>query len=651
MKNTKDLLEYNCEQHTKTNKERLINFSSDYKRMIAEFSAFALIMIFLEIVAAIPLKYIPKFQYIFMFFIVISFIFITVNIFKKWQIRFVIYSAVSIFCIFMSMINVVYISYKHDGASVSMISELQMGIEFATSRGASDYLPSSVYGNFCFAVIVLLFLSLLALLFTVCFRNNREKTILYPRLAIGIISAYFIALPIYSVNFNPFGHLAYDKFYSAQTIGQINYIIQDINSLLYREIVEKNTVSYTPPENINESKTTSFTGMFEGKNVIQIMLEEEETCFIDPVHTPNIYNLMQNGINYTNFYSAYSYLSTYDAEFKSLTSAMGYTCNNYYVAYSNNSYKNSIPSVLSNYGYKTIGMHNYRRNYYRRNKIWENMDFQETYFIEEMQFYKELYPEYTDWYNAFPINDFPLDSLILKNMAQYYAPVGLEQPFYSFVLTIGSHQDYELHRPTLQKYYDILSNDPKYSNYPDYYLNNKVTIMDTDVGIGYMMEYLTENNLLDDTLIIMYTDHHSYSSEEEFAGYRDFLETPWDIFKEPCVIFNPSLQAQQNDMLCSHYDIAPTIFDLLGIKYNCDYYYGQSLFDENRDDRPIIFGAHKWINSKMYAIDFDYVLTDTSFSLPDDYYKEMSNYVWDTIQKFNYFIYTDYFKDEITFIK
>ena len=158
--------------------------------------------------------------------------------------------------------------------------------------------------------------------------------------------------------------------------------------------------------------------------------------------------------------------------------------------------------------------------------------------------------------------------------------------------------------------------------------------------------------MLDDTLIVIYTDHHSYNNEEDFAGYRDYLNTPYNIFKVPCIIYNKNLPNGNNNLLTSQYDIVPTIFDLLGVKYDTDIYYGQSMFDSARDDRPIIFGAYKWMNSKMYARNFGYTLTDTTYPMPVELYKETSNFVWKTIQKYNYFIYSDYFKKHnVTYIK
>ncbi len=644
-KTGKEIIKYEKNKNKKVFK--FFNFSSETKRFLSELLAFSLIFIFIEAIASIALGYVMSVQYIFMFAITLAFIFFTINIIKNWKGRFTIYTILSIYIFAMSVLNCVYINFKHDGVSTSMITEVKMGMEFFKSNASSSYSPANVFGSFGFVAIIIMFIALMFLLFAVCFRNNRQKTMLYPRLLIGFVASYFIALPVYATFYKPFSHMPYEKFYSAQTIGQLNYLVQDINCLLYREVVEKNTVMYVEPSNPKTNETYSLTGSMQGKNVIQIMLEEEDYFFINEKYTPNLYKLMyEDGVNFSNFYSAYSYLSTYDAEFKGLTSAMGYTCNNYYLAYPKNSYRNAIPNVLANHGYTTIGMHNYRSSFFERDKLWANMGFQQTYFIEQMDFYKELYPEYTDWYDSFPNVDFPLDSLMFKEMANYYAPTDLENPFYSFILTICSHQAYNDHRSTLQEYYDIIAQDPMYDNYPDTYITDLVTIMDTDKGIGYMLEHLTVNNMLDDTLIVIYTDHHSYNNEEDFAGYRDFSENPYGIFKVPCVIYNPALTPKNDSTLSSQYDIVPTIFDLLGIKYKTDYYYGQSLFADTRDDRPIIFGAYKWMNSKMYAIDFDYVLLDESFPLPEDSYKDTSEFVWNTIQKYNYFIYSDYFANE-----
>ena len=652
-KTGKQILKYE-KNKKQQNSWKFFKFSTDYKRLITEFCAFALIITFIESVSSIALKYIVPFEYILMLLISVTFIFFLVNLIKNWIGRFCVYSALSIYFFAMSLLNCVYINFKHDAVSSSMITEVKMGLQFAGSKAALSYSPTNIFGKFGFCALIFAFILLLFFLFIVCFRNNRQKSMLYPRLLMAFIACYFIALPIYSYSYKPYAHMAYEKFYSAQTIGQVNYLIQDVNCILYREIVEKNNVMYVEPKTPVTNQSYTLTGAFEGKNVIQIMLEEEDYFFINEKYTPNLYKLMyKDGVNFTNFYSAFSYLSTFDAEFKTLTSAMGYTCNNYYLAYPDNSYKNALPNVLANHGYTTIGMHNYRSMFYERDKIWTNMGFQETYFIEQMDFYKELYPEFTDWYESFPNIDFPLDSLMFKEMANYYAPTNLDNPFYSFILTICSHQAYNEHRPTLQEYYDIIEADPMYDNYSDAYITDLVTIMDTDKGIGYMLDHLKSNDMLDDTIIIIYTDHHSYNNEEDFAGYRDFTENPYGIFKVPCVIYNPSLTPRQDGTLCSQYDIVPTIMDLLGIKYKTDYYYGQSLFADTRDDRPIIFGAYKWMNSKMYAIDFDYVLLDTDFALPQDYYNEKSEFVWNTIQKFNYFIYADYFAGEniTTYVK
>ena len=620
MKKRNEIVLEESANKNKKDKKPILNFKNDYYRLLSEFIIFTLIFSYFEIIASASLNYVVEYKYLIMFFITVCAIFLVINLIKNWIARFSVYTVLSVAFFALTILNIICLKYKHDGVSSSMI----------------------IVGLLVF----------IGAMFVVCFRNNRKKSMLYPRLIITSVVMYYVALPIYVNNLVPFGKMSYDKFFSAQNIGQLNYFMQDINCLINRELFEKHTVAYTAPSKKNVSKNTAYTGILEGKNVIQIMLEEEDYFFLNEKYTPNLYKLMTQGSYFSNFYSAFSYLSTYDAEFKTLTSAMGYTCNNYYLAYSNNTYSNSIANVLNNYNYKTIAMHNFRGEYFKRNKIWKNMGFSELYFIDSMPIYKELYPEHTDWYNGFPDVDFPLDSLMFETMKDYYAPVGLSQPFYSFILTIASHQEYKKHRNLYQKYYDILENDPLYNGYPQTYLTDMATIMDTDVGIGYMLEHLEENNMLDDTLIVIYTDHHSYNNEQDFSAFRDDLKTPYDIFKVPCMIYNPALPSGNNNLLTSQYDIVPTILDLLGIKYDTDIYYGQSMFDSNRDDRPIIFGAYKWINSKMYARNFTYTLLDTYYPMPNELYNETSQFVWKTIQKYNYFIYTDYFKkNNVTYIK
>ena len=56
--------------------KKIFNFSSDYVRLLSEYVAFASTFLFIEIFSGIALNYVMEFQYILMFFITITFIFL-----------------------------------------------------------------------------------------------------------------------------------------------------------------------------------------------------------------------------------------------------------------------------------------------------------------------------------------------------------------------------------------------------------------------------------------------------------------------------------------------------------------------------------------------------------------------------------------------
>ena len=65
MKSNELMMRYRNKNNSE--KKSIFNFDNDYKRMGMELLAFSLIMIFFEVVAAIPLSYVMGTKYIIMF--------------------------------------------------------------------------------------------------------------------------------------------------------------------------------------------------------------------------------------------------------------------------------------------------------------------------------------------------------------------------------------------------------------------------------------------------------------------------------------------------------------------------------------------------------------------------------------------------------
>jgi phosphoglycerol transferase MdoB-like AlkP superfamily enzyme len=163
-----------------------------------------------------------------------------------------------------------------------------------------------------------------------------------------------------------------------------------------------------------------------------------------------------------------------------------------------------------------------------------------------------------------------------------------------------------------------------------------------------MLDDLKAKDLSDDTLIVIYSDHKNYSSNFITEKYSENIEIEeYDYDRIPFAIYHPSLEAKEFTNITSHYDITPTIFDLLGIKYIKEYYYGQSVFLDKDKSKPLIFGFNRWIDDNMIVYDKEIVYYNPDFTIEkvEKYNMDTLNSVYATINKFHAFFLTDFFRE------
>ena len=388
------------------------------------------------------------------------------------------------------------------------------------------------------------------------------------------------------------------------------------------------------------AKSTEVTGKFAGKNVIMIMMETVEQYAIDEKLTPTLYRLINDGYSFTNAYGVAKTNNTYDAEFKSLTSMMYYNPDNYMHSFDDNEFTNALPHVLRANGYTANSFHSYMRSYFNRDNMHEALGFEHYYADDEMVFS--------------PYDGFPLDSELFAQMKDMMVPVQ-KDPFFSFVITYSTHgpfsKDINDRKSEFKKYYDKIDTDGRYANYEEQFINLLAAQMNLDEGLKILVDDLTAKNLLDDTLLVLFSDHKNYSSIEITEKYSNTNiikgQYNYDIDKVPFAIYNPNIESRNIDFVTSQYDITPTILDLLGIEYVQEYYYGQSVFlyDNNQyEAKPIIMGYNRWIDAKMIAYDKEILYSDPRLDNPEAYYLQMQSQVKKTIEKFHAFFITDYFR-------
>ncbi len=89
-----------------------------------------------------------------------------------------------------------------------------------------------------------------------------------------------------------------------------------------------------------------------------------------------------------------------------------------------------------------------------------------------------------------------------------------------------------------------------------------------DFWFGFLMNTIKKLNMLDDTLIVVTSDHGHTLGENNYLGKRGYPSTP-EIFDIPVLLRHPddSLgRGIENNILIQHTDITATILDIIGIK-------------------------------------------------------------------------------------
>jgi phosphoglycerol transferase MdoB-like AlkP superfamily enzyme len=394
-------------------------------------------------------------------------------------------------------------------------------------------------------------------------------------------------------------------------------------------------------ENVNQNtkaNTSNVNGAFQNKNLIMIMMETVEEYAIDEKLTPTLFYLMNQGYNFTNAYGVAKTNNTYDAEFKSLTSMMYYDTNNIMYSFDKNEFTNALPNLLRDNGYTANSFHSNTKTYFNRENMHKALGFERFYAKEDMKFREDV--------------TYPLDSELFDQMKDLYAPVQ-DQPFFSFIVTYSTHGPFifEEPKPEFKEYYEKIQADGRFDKHEKEFINLLAAQMNLDEGLETMLNDLKDKGLLNDTIIVLFSDHKNYSSSDITKKYTPLTTENeiynYEIDKVPFAIYNPQITPRKIDYLTSQYDILPTIVDLLGIKIIKDYYYGQSVFlydIDKYENKPIIFGYNRWIDKKMIVYDTKILYIDPSVEDEETYFLELQAQVFGTINIYHAFLLNDYFR-------
>ena len=123
---------------------------------------------------------------------------------------------------------------------------------------------------------------------------------------------------------------------------------------------------------------------------------------------------------------------------------------------------------------------------------------------------------------------------------------------------------------------------------------------ETDYFVELLLNKLKENNLYDNTVIVVYSDHYLYTLEDQTILSKYKNTTNNLINKTPFFIWDNGKTVKTVNKVTSQLNILPTVLNLFGIDYNPNYYLQKDALDKNYSP-IVIFSDYSWYDGNVYV--------------------------------------------------
>ena len=151
------------------------------------------------------------------------------------------------------------------------------------------------------------------------------------------------------------------------------------------------------------------SGIFAGKNVVLVLMESMDDWMITQEETPTILRLMEEGINFTNFYTPfYGSARTLNTEFCANSGIFLPTNGNYVFDYATNHFNQTMASQFVQNGYSAEVFHYNEPEFYSRGVFEPAMGYNKY----------NTYEDYTDFED-----DLFRDTFVFENPELFATPI------------------------------------------------------------------------------------------------------------------------------------------------------------------------------------------------------------------------------------
>ena len=426
----------------------------------------------------------------------------------------------------------------------------------------------------------------------------------------------------------------YEKFvnssYDLELTGIYQYIVHDVvvnikKSSLHNDMETISVIDTFFEEKPEETKN-KLSDVFEGKNVIIVMMEALDDWIITEKDTPTLYMMKENGIYFSQFYTpGYASGYTFNTEFAFNTSIYPYTNGNVAFGLVNNSFPLTIGNLFKAAGYNVNSFHMNKPEFYNRGVMHAIFGYEKYYCYED--------------YNS--DNILIEDDSFLVTCDELYNDLIANQPFMSYVISFSAHVPYSLDDELTQ--YAL-------KKYPEYYTDDITEEMIirakaklTDEMFERLLVRLDEDGMLENTVIVGFADHYTYGMQDksrlqelsEEAGSSIFQRTPAFIY---CAGSEISMKVEKVMQVT---DLAPTIENLFGIEVPKEIM-GQDIFNPDYHGF-VLFPNNTWLTDVAYMNE-GYLVWNNGMT--DDQVTEMTLYEQRAYNINNLILDADYYRKD-----
>ena len=326
---------------------------------------------------------------------------------------------------------------------------------------------------------------------------------------------------------------------------------------------------------VTPTKQNQYTGLFEGKNLIQLTLEGFSSIVVErePELYPLLYKMMHEGFYMPTYYNSLWGGSTATGEYVSMTGVF-YNNADCLKMSADNYWPFALGNVFNGLDYTVYAFHNHFNTYYGRNLSHPNFGYENYIAIhrEEDTPGASIGYKGDDW-DVWPRSDLEM----AKRTIDYYID---NAPFHAYYMTVSGHANYSFAGNSMASLHRSEVADLNYSDNVKAYFACQIEV---ELMLEYLVQRLDEKGILEDTVFVFNADHYPYAlSESELSELyglpEENIRNNLELYRNGAAIWCASMEEPvEITKPCSAMDIIPTVLNLFGINYDSRLFMGVDL--------------------------------------------------------------------------